>query len=390
MIYTTLLAFIIYLQQSDATRCCQFYCSESACLADDTCQWLQEGVGSDDLIVDGIQCRSLGWGDCGSCCPQCPGVPSDSYPPSCPSEQPCETTAAPQSTSSTTSTTSTSTSTSTTSTTTSTTSTSATPSSTTTTTTTTSTTSGSSFPNEPGLPAPVSEQIAEDDGLPEGDCKKISSQNCWTDPGAHGQNWDYSPNKVSFTGVKYDTAKSACLYDYQSVKTDNLNCDGKSPDQSHLVFDIDCPTSAFTLTAANDGYIGYGLDGSTCFWGIKIDEGCGGTCNYTVAIQYSTLAAGVCPYKEGWMMDKASNVFSFNSLDGIPTCTGASAVEAAFNVGMIEGLTTQYMQNSRIQTALMVMMVLVFCGAWLYWRRDTSGEYKQIYDKSQYPNYQSV
>jgi hypothetical protein len=172
-----------------------------------------------------------------------------------------------------------------------------------------------------GLPAPVGEKIAEDK---DASCS-ANTRDCWEF--TQHSNDNFSPAHVRFLGVDYDTQNEACCYQYTSEYDGTNNCAGKAPEQSHLLFDIDCPVGSFSISDASSQSVGYGLDGSTCYSGIKVDTGCqeGDLCAYDICVKFANLSPGQCPLTSSWVMVKAATEFSFNSLvGGIPSCNEAA------------------------------------------------------------------
>lgn len=328
-----------------ATRCCQYHCSEAACIADteNNCKWLEEGV-DDELITDGIQCRSAVWGDCGDCCPACPWNPPE-FAVYCDNAIPCPAGAPSE-----------------------------------------------SDGVEPESPIDIVALIQEDEAV---DCS-TSSRNCLEEPGDFGIDYQYSPNTIIFEGVTYEESVdddiSACCYRYTSEYNDDItDCSGKSPTQSHIVLDIDCDEGDFEIVASSS-VVSYGTDGSTCYNGIKIDTGCENTCDYQICIRYLTLAAGECPTTTSWVMDKAGNTFSFASLpDGIPSCNYEGARYLKHKLEKINdedvlavetNISKNYLKYSPAQISIFAMVIVALMGAWYYYGKNKKGEYKSLTEQT--------
>eukprot|EP01083_Nonionella_stella_P000561 1586_1 len=200
-----------------------------------------------------------------------------------------------------------------------------------------------------------------------------------------------APNALSFN-AKTHNLDDDCCYTYNSVYTEDADCTGKKPEQSHITLMMDCEDdNAWQLTSNNAATTSYGPDGSTCYTGIKFDTGCDdGNCDYTVCVKYADPNVQLeCPLADGWIMDKAANTFTFNALiQGVPSCNlpvTTKRKKSRNHALAVTRFKAARAINEAGQTGLrsMFMYVGVFafvllCFVIWYWRRNVS--YKSIKD----------
>eukprot|EP01084_Bolivina_argentea_P164942 286674_1 len=231
--------------------------------------------------------------------------------------------------------------------------------------------------HEAGLPQSVSELFIAEKGICDSNSINSQLQNCWENyPLSTGQNHNYSPNKISFNGVKSRTLTTnngnikACCYNYKSVYMGNENCIGLPSIQSHLTFQIDCNENNYRIINTDASIaINYGLDHSTCYKGIQIDSKCDNECEYEICIQYLIDTYDMCPVINGWVLDKTIDSFSFNSLYGIPSCTLDSKLKHSnIDANIPRIFHTNF---TVIFTQIIVVMFICMCGIFVYCSRNS-------------------
>jgi len=222
------------------------------------------------------------------------------------------------------------------------------------------------------------------------DCS-AKSQSCWDTPDVRGRDYLYFPNDITYDGVVYKSG--SCCYAYTSVKNNyETLCNGKKSDQSHITMEVDCPASDFSLdlaqsTTGNEGKPSYGNDGSTCYTGIKINDGCSGACSYEVCVKYSGLGAGNCPTKDGWIMDKAGNAFAFGKLP-IPSCNNGVAMAedtTLFSYIGVNGTVSDFLYANQMILVSM-LSVLMFAICWYFgclFGGDKDEEYEAVNEQTE-------
>eukprot|EP01084_Bolivina_argentea_P300710 518600_1 len=149
---------------------------------------------------------------------------------------------------------------------------------------------------------------------------------CWDPEGS--EPWeDYTT--VSITLIDVTEQDGACCYHYQSVHDDSkLDCEGQNPTLSHWNLGYDCPPEdGITITVYNppEDLIEITDDAlkdhkPTCQHGIKFEEGCEDTCDYTVCLKYSNHQQGdQCCVGLSWFISKASDTFGVGEIE-VPSC----------------------------------------------------------------------
>mmetsp|Transcript_6336 Transcript_6336/g.10454 ORF Transcript_6336/g.10454 Transcript_6336/m.10454 type:complete len:524 (+) Transcript_6336:98-1669(+) len=173
-----------------------------------------------------------------------------------------------------------------------------------------------------GEKADVADEIAADTL---GSCS-TRIDNCMASA-ADGATTNYSPNTITFEGITVSEDGYSCCYNYKSVKTDRLDCSGKSPAQSHWVLQSRFDDCTFKITSTTpDNNVGFGSDKSTCMEGIKFDVGCEDStngCEYQVCLDFCNFGGGLtadaCCTKEGWALTKSGTTYDFTSIE-VPSC----------------------------------------------------------------------
>eukprot|EP01084_Bolivina_argentea_P241480 405391_1 len=172
-----------------------------------------------------------------------------------------------------------------------------------------------------GIVSPSTQARIDDAFTPGNGC--VNQMDCHKDgvPTA-----DYKSTSVRLQNIA--NSGSGCCYTYALDKTGNQDCDGGIHGISHLDMDWLCDSDNTQVERISvDGQVlsgesGYGVDGSTCYTGIKWDKGFDdeATHFYEVCITWDAYEAGeMCGTGTSWYQVKARNAFDFGEIV-VPSC----------------------------------------------------------------------
>eukprot|EP01084_Bolivina_argentea_P057113 104423_1 len=124
----------------------------------------------------------------------------------------------------------------------------------------------------------------------------------------------YLTNNITYLGF-YVNVDGHCCYQYKSVWTGNMDCDGKQRSQMFWQLGLECPISSsntFNVMSGGDLL----LHSKTCYEGVTFDDSpCGpnsADCFHEVCIEND--CNGECPVGDGFFLVKSGPAFAFGCI----------------------------------------------------------------------------